>query len=401
MRHKKYEMKNAPRKVLLLGMIDSVHIGRWLKSASVESNLDILIVPTSPHRRIHADIRNLEKSRNQGDFSLRIHPFLRFTSIFVWLLDRPFLFSDRIRAWFIRRTIESFQPDLVHIMETQNGGYPYLAYASSHVAIESKRKYKLALTLFGSDLYWFARFETHKKRLEDLLALVDVISAECSRDIDLSRELGFTGKVAKLAPVSGGLSRAQISAPDNDVHFAARNIIAIKGYGGTWGLGHVAIKAVAQNYEFLGDLKVVIFSAESKARRAAKKYLRPLKIEYSLFPKFALSHKEMLALYKKSLIYIGLSKSDGLPASMLEAMSQGAFPVQTSSACTDGWFEPGETGKLVDVNNIEEIQVRLADILKNRAKIRNAQTTNLKMIQSRYSTSTISSQITYGFLLKS
>jgi glycosyltransferase involved in cell wall biosynthesis len=393
------ESRSQFRKIILLGMVDSVHVARWLEYAVAEPNLDIFVIPTSPHRRIHGQILDLENSKQRNNSRIRIHALLRYISLFVWVLDRPFLFGGRVRAIFIKRSIQSNNPDLVHIMETQNGGYPYLRCARN-LSSKVRSTYRLALTLFGSDLFWFTRFDRDRHLLQRLLPDIDILAAECVRDIKMAMELGFAGDVAPLSPVSGGLSPSRISKPDNDQDFNARDVIAIKGYGGNWGLGHLAIKAVAQNYQFLQDLKVVIFSAESKAKRAAKKYLRPLEIDYSIFPKFALSHKEMLALYKKSLIYIGLSKSDGLPASMLEAMSQGAFPVQTSSACTDGWFDPDETGTLVDVNNIEEINVSLADLLRNRAQIRNAQEANLETIESKYSTSTMSSQITYGALLK-
>jgi len=397
---KKSEVSSSKRRIMLVGMADSVHVARWLKNVLGESELEILIIPTSPHRFIHSDIRSTLQANRSSSSQVRIHSFLRYASLVIWLLDRPLLWGGRLRAIFLRDSIRKFKPDLVHIMETQNGGYAYLSYSDANSVKESLRTYKLVLTLFGSDLYWFSRFERHRHKLEKLLPKIDILAAECTRDIELAMELGFAGDVAPLSPVSGGLSPTQISKPDNDEEFFARDIIAIKGYGGTWGLGHLAIKAVAQNYEFLQDLKVVIFSAESKAKRAAKKYLRPLKIEYYLFPKFSLSHREMLALFKKSLIYIGLSKSDGLPASMLEAMSQGAFPVQTSSACTDGWFDPDVTGQLVDVNNTEEIHISLADLLRNRVQIRKAQKANLEMIESKYSTSTMSSQITYGSLLK-
>jgi glycosyltransferase involved in cell wall biosynthesis len=58
-----------------------------------------------------------------------------------------------------------------------------------------------------------------------------------------------------------------------------------------------------------------------------------------------MSHKQVLEIFAKSIIYVGLSESDGIRISMLEAMAMGATPVQTSTACCDEWF--GESGVAV------------------------------------------------------
>jgi hypothetical protein len=393
--------KSATRvkKIVLIGMADSVHVARWLKSALSTSEVDVLLIPTSPHRRVHKEIRDLLGKSLPYNSSLRLHWLLRFISIFVWVLDRQYLLDGRLRALFIGSAIKHQEPDLVHIMETQNGGYPYLAYASSKPKLEAKRTYRLVLTLFGSDLYWFSRFPKHQSTLRQLLPKIDVLAAECERDISLAEQLGFVGKVAKLSPVSGGLEHSQIAHPESLEEFLARDIIAIKGYGGTWGLGHVAIEELSKFPEMLNGKRIVIFSAERAAKRAADKYLKHLDVSYELYPKFALSHSAMLDLYRKSVMYIGLSKSDGLPASMLESMSQGAFPVQTSSACTDGWFEPNISGVVIDVDEVSTVGLRVADLLAKPNLMQIAQTANLKTINERYSRGTVSKQLTYDELL--
>lgn len=394
-------MSKSPKpnkKILLIGMADSVHVARWLKSALWASEVDVLLIPTSPHRRVHPEIRALLRELGANRSSLKIHSLLRYISIFVWVLDRQFLFGGRIRALFIGKAIKRQTPNLVHIMETQNGGYPYLAYASRSSKHEVRRDYRLVLTLFGSDLYWYSRFPQHEALLRRLLPTIDVLAAECERDIILATRLGFVGKPARLSPVSGGLDPSKIAHPQNADDFKARDVIAIKGYGGTWGLGHIAIRALAEISDKLAGKRIVVFSAERAARRAADKFLKPLGIKYELYPKFALRHDDMLDLYRKSLVYIGLSKSDGLPASMLEAMSQGAFPIQTSSACTDGWFEPDTSGFVVDVDRVSEVGERVAELLGNPSLLREAQTANLETINKRYSRSKVTKQLTYDEL---
>jgi glycosyltransferase involved in cell wall biosynthesis len=62
-------------------------------------------------------------------------------------------------------------------------------------------------------------------------------------------------------------------------------------------------------------------------------------LDITAHAKDSLSHQQVLELFAKSKIYVGLSESDGISTSMLEAMAMGAIPVQTSTACCDEWFK--------------------------------------------------------------
>jgi len=55
----------------------------------------------------------------------------------------------------------------------------------------------------------------------------------------------------------------------------------------------------------------------------------------------------MLHYYGRARIYIGLSISDAISTSLLEAMVMGAFPIQSCTACADEWIEDGKSGFIV------------------------------------------------------
>jgi Glycosyl transferases group 1 len=385
------------KRVLLIGMADSIHVARWLDVAANDPAIEILMVPTSPHRRIHPKIQQrLSNHDSTSSARLKMSWLLKVFSLPIWVLDRDWLFGGKIRAAFIAQEIKAFSPHLVHIMETQNGGYPFA------LAQEGKnRSYKTMLTLFGSDLFWFSQFPNHLRRIKELLPLVDVLSAECARDIAHAQELGFAGRTLKLTPVSGGLEASDIASEEAGDAFASRDLIAVKGYGGTWGQGAIAIQALGTLSNKLKGRTVVIYSAEKPAIQAAKKYLEPQGVSYRIHKKFGLSHKQVLELYRKSRIYVGLSRSDGLPASMLEAMSQGAYPIQTSTACLDGWLTDGVTGTSINMVSLSQVAKALDFALGNDDFLIAAQKTNLKTIREKYSKSALSDQsvMTYAGLL--
>ena len=136
-------------KVLIVAMVDSIHVARWLELFR-DTEYDFTIISSSPNRRIHPRIDALAKSARLSGATYEIHPFSRWLSVPAWLLDR--ILRDRIRGWMIRRTIRSLQPDFVHAMELQNAGY------ATSVAFESltrETRPPLLVTNYGSDIYWF------------------------------------------------------------------------------------------------------------------------------------------------------------------------------------------------------------------------------------------------------
>jgi Glycosyl transferases group 1 len=390
-------MSEQKKKILLIAMADSVHVARWLDVAVDFSQHEVLLIPTSPHRRIHPRISEIAGSYDQAArVGLRIHSLLKFLSLPIWIFDRMLGLSAPIRAWVIGQTLKAFKPDLVHIMETQYGGYPFTR-ADRGFQTDAKK----VLTLFGSDIFWYSRFEQHKTRLVELLGNIDLLAAECDRDLTLAKDLGYTGSFLPLTPVSGGLETEQIAESDSQGSFENRKTIAIKGYGGTWGEGALAIEALGDLSTELFGYRVEIFSAGWEARKSARRHLRPAGIEYVIHKKASLNHREMLQLFRASRIYVGISKSDGLPASLLEAMSQGAYPIQTGTACIQGWFEPGFSGSRIDMHSVPAIKSAIEFALANDKFLLEAQKINLARIVERYSQDRLrlSFQPTYENLL--
>jgi glycosyltransferase involved in cell wall biosynthesis len=367
-------------RVLLVGMADSSHVARWIHSCSLERGLDILLIPTSPHRRIHPGLQESGTNLANAGGSLKIHQTLKFLSLPVFVLDM--FFANRVRGWFIRKSILTFAPDLIHVMETQNGAYP-LQLALRNLKNSGFVSPKVLLTLFGSDLFWFSKFERHRKKIAEVLPNVDYLALECERDKKLANQFGFRGSYLPIGPVARGIPENQIYVSEDKTN--RRGSIAIKGYSGKWGQAPLAIQAVSLSSDHLTGMVIEIFSAEPGAIRAAKKFLKPLGIKYILHKKGRLSHPEVLELLRRSELYIGLSRSDGLPSSMLEAMSQGAFPIQTATACVDGWIQDEVNGYVVADVTPQAVSRLVTKALSDRRLLESARKLNYDIISRRYS----------------
>lgn len=322
-------------------MFDSIHSARWL-SQFREGEYEFLLFPSSPHRRLRPELKALLQS--SGPAKYRLFPISRFFGLPFWVADK--FLGNSIRGLLVRLAAKRFRPDIVHTLELQNAGYVALK------AFEKQdRDFKLMVTNWGSDIFWFQRFPNHKAKLQRLLAIANIYSAECSRDIGLARNLGFAGRAMPVIPNAGGFSLKDL---DSELTATAqRTKIAIKGYQGWVGRAVTALDAVASMADLLKGYELVIYSANVKTIKHAREIEKKTGLRFTIHPKGALSHRQVLELFGQSKIYIGLSESDGISTSLLEAMAMGAIPVQTATACCDEWFT--NTGVAIQKIEVQEV----------------------------------------------
>jgi glycosyltransferase involved in cell wall biosynthesis len=353
--------------VVLVCMVDSIHVARWI-SQFEPSEVKFILFPSGPNRRVHPKINEMISRGKKFDNQLSVVSLSGRLSLVLWVLDR--LASEWIRGLLLRRLLKRTMPDFVHALELQHAGYITLR------ALDDARvRTPFIATNYGSDIYWFSQYPKHKKKIESLLLRADFYSAECQRDFLLAREYGFLGRELPLMPNAGGID------PDDyeeGVSLAStRRIIAVKGYHGWVGRALTALEALESIAESLVGYKVVIYSANAAVIRRARFLASKTKIQVEVLGR--VPHESMLSLFSKSRIYVGLSLSDGISTSLIEAMAMGAFPIQTSSSCADEWVFDGKTGFLVnriDVKLVGEA-IKLAledDNLVDSAQIINRQT---------------------------
>jgi glycosyltransferase involved in cell wall biosynthesis len=94
-------------------------------------------------------------------------------------------------------------------------------------------------------------------------------------------------------------------------------------------------------------------------------------------------HDEMLRWYSRARIYIGLSISDGISTSLLEAMAMGTFPIQSCTACADEWIADGQSGFIVPPEDPRAIAEALRQALTNDPLVNRAAEINAQTIAQR------------------
>lgn len=359
------------RRILVVGMADSVHLGRWLEQF-VGTEFVFHIVSSSPHRGINTKISKLLAESGQFEMSF----ISRYLALPFWLLDR--ILGDRLRGLVIAIMAKRFKPDLVHVLEFQNGGYSYLRarrYSSK------LRSVPLLLTPYGSDIFWFQRYKSHEAKIRALLSLAAALSSECERDEKLAVKYGFTGSLLPRIPAFGAINYST-----NSISLNNRDVIAVKGYQNKWGQAANSLKALEKISFELRKFEIVIFSCNRATISIAKRFAKSTGLSVITHKKGALEHEEVQSILSRSLLYIGLSKSDGISASMIEAMANGAIPIQSSSSCCEEWLSDGQGGFLVRYDDINAVAQFALRVIRDDSFRKRAVQTNFKDLQAKLST---------------
>jgi glycosyltransferase involved in cell wall biosynthesis len=357
--------------VVVVAMLDSIHVARWL---NIVKDLDYVFVlfPSSPHRRIHSGVKRLlSDPPTRMQFHLSRH--MRVFSLVFWILDR--FLDNQIRAKLLKKLVIKSKASIVHAIEFQNSGY-LARRACEDLQIP------LYVTNWGSDIYWFQKFPKHRQEIRSLLERSDYYSSECLRDQSLASEYGFKGTFFPVVPNAGGLNLDMLSA-FNPTKTSSRKKIMIKGYTNFVGRADLAIESLVLLKNELRNYEIVVYSATYKARLLSFAIRHKHKIDIRCIPKKHASHEQILSLFQESRIYVGISQSDGISTSMLEAISMGCFPIQTSTSCANEWMNDNQSGILISLPTSDSIATAIKESLLNDALVDSAQTANSQTARER------------------
>jgi len=365
-----YNVLSQRKRILIVGMADSVHLARWL-SQFVDQYIDFTLFPSSPHRRIHPKIKEIIASPS-NQMTVTIQPSsMRWLALPLSALDIPF--NNFFRSKLLRHLIFNQKFDLIHVLELQHAGYLLLDTKLTTTLP------KVFLTNWGSDIYWFEQFPKHKAKIIQLLQIASHYSAECQRDIEIVGRLGYTGVTMPVIPNSGGINLDEI--PKSLLPPSRRKKIMIKGYTGFVGRALLSLKACELVAEQLRGYEIVIYSASIKARIRALKLRHIHKVSVTILKKRT-PHHRMIQHFSEARIYVGISLSDGISTSLLEAMATGCYPIQTDTSCANEWLtiDSAQTISDISVNSIGE-SIKYA--LDNDSEVDTRASSNMATIEAR------------------
>lgn len=323
------------KRILIVGMVDSIHLARWI-SQFTNSTDYFIILPSSHFRRVHKQLSELESEHIRILGSKIAGKYLGHIDYFITLAWLSPKISQKVRTIGFFLICSLLRPSIVHAIEIQHAGYITAAYAG--------QARKRILTNWGSDIYYFQHFPKHQKKILSSLHWATHYSAECSRDYSLARSLGYKGSYLPKIPNAGGFDTHTLNHPSGK-----RKQLIVKGYGGEFGLGAMALQVCRKFLIANLDSRVLMYSVTEDLIAAA------CELRGEFFERFRfiaidkpISHEQLMQEFERSAIYLGLSRSDGLSTSFLQALTAGAYPIQSNTSCASEFLELGAMGSVIE-----------------------------------------------------
>ena len=284
-----------------------------------------------------------------------------------------FGFSDEMGGEkTLEDVIKEFNPDIIHTLHTQTSGYLLMNIRKNWVG-----EFPIWIhSVWGSDLYLWERMPGQKQILREFLSYVDYFIGEGKRDELLAINLGYKGQFIEPISASGGFDIEKIKSLKMEKP-SLRKEIAVKGYDHGVGRFRDAMIGILKAKDVLQDFTINIYSLEMNLD-LLNVYVFDSGLKINVIPYGA--YENIISMFSRSRIHIGCSFSDGIPASLLESMAYGAFPIQTNTAITDKWVVDGVTALLVPPDDPSAIERAIRRAIADDQLVDNAAKKNFKTI---------------------
>jgi glycosyltransferase involved in cell wall biosynthesis len=255
---------------------------------------------------------------------------------------------------------------------------------------------------WGADLDLYPYLgEKEKSEAVAILSNCDGLLVEGDRDLPLAQKLGFRGKVLAKLPAYGGITwkRDDYCAPGLT---SKRNTILLKGRDNTdhvlaggdpQGRAMTAIKAFKICQDLLKSYPIVIVQATPSVEAEARALIAS-GFDITIYPNsMSLPYEQWLKLLGSSRILIAVTAHDGLPSTLIEAMSLGVFPIHSGLEIVREWIIDGENGLLVPPEDVQAVTKALRSALENDTFVDSVAERNLEIIAKNLSDSVVRPQV--------
>ena len=357
------------RKILVIGMFDSIHLSRWL-SQFKDQEIEFVLFPSKKFKYINFELSELFQSENVANFSVAkpyfYFKYLGFVDFILCFLFRKLKVD--IKRLLLRYCLSANSFKYVHAIEIQGAGY---LYASLPKTILDRNT--LILTNYGSDIIFYRNLPDHRIKISSVLSIAKLYSAECQRDYEIALSMGFVGKFLPCIPNAGGFMDHTFDL--NVTPSEERNLIVAKCYGGVFGLGGLVIDALSTFLLDKPEINIVIHSVTDDLLEKSNQFLKDFSSQVKVFTiREKLSRSILLNYVSQSRVYIGASYSDGISTSFLEALCLGSYPIQTNTSCANEWLRLGFRGSIVSPTYaaiLDEIKSKYYDVNLDKYRIKN------------------------------
>lgn len=382
-------LDSSQRSILFIGMVESSHFQTWVKATrSTDIFNKIYVFPSDFPKNGGKILLNTkpERIKNLKLFSLLPNSKLNF--YFMHFLE--LLFQNRWRSILLRALLRILKPDVVHYHEIQHAGYILIPMGDKFSNPKLKKPQIIGST-WGSDLKFFAYSEEHFQKIRRVLDFTDILTMEREEELKELARFSFSGRTMFPVYISVG---SQDIGKNSQSKTSLRRAVLVRGYQHDQGRALNALKALELIRDELRGFEIKVFSTGrlTPVRYQVERLSNQVGLNIEVLPK--MSHAEFVRYFCNARVYIGLSEVDGLSTSMVEAMTYGAFPIQSENSAAGRFIEDGKSGFVVDPWEIKIISERIRTALQNDRLVDEAAQINFLTISKKYNWQTGIQKIT-------
>jgi glycosyltransferase involved in cell wall biosynthesis len=362
-------------RILLVGMLDSPHFQKWLKIVQQEFPARVLLVfPSDRPRLFTSNFRDNKDNFFTNTKVFRLFPNGKLNFILYYLLD--LVFGTKWRSYFLARFIIKHDPDILHFHEMQHGAYLYNSIANYRKIPQNSRK---IVSTWGSDLTLYSWVDEHMVQISACFNWVDILTTEKKNELQDAKRLGFKSKF--ISPVYISLGQSQLN-DSKIIEPSNRRLILIKGHQSDTGRSLNVLHVISSLGSQLKNFEIIVYSASISTQIQVDLLRNKHKINIKVLSK--VTNDQMCKIFEQARISISLAVSDGLPGVLVEAMTAGAFPIQSRNSAGSEFLLSGKSGFLVDPWDLNGIKRAIIRALKSDELVNSAAVINRKVLRKKY-----------------
>lgn len=309
----------------------------------------------------------------------------RFISTFRGRLLAARYLLGPISVWSNRRKyrnlVAEIQPDLVHALRI-----PYEGMLASY----TPPSIPLAVSIWGNDLTLHAGQSAWMSNLtRRTLKRANGLHTDAQRDLRLARQWGYPdGRPSLVMPSNGGIDLTLLRAQRSDLPSDLASKIPIDR---PLVINPRGVRAYTCTETFFQSIPLVLHHQPETyficpgmlGETQAERWVQQLHLEENVLLLPGLPQSQLWELFTRSQVSVSLTRHDGTPNTLLEAMACGSFPVAGDIESLREWIIPGQNGLLVEPENAPAAAEAIVYAMEHADLRQKAADLNLQIINER------------------
>lgn len=293
----------------------------------------------------------------------------------------------------LAKVIEEVRPDVIHSLGLNHGWQNLcLPVLEARRALGDRFQAPWVYSSYGQDFVGFRDLSAeHRAGIEAVLGACDYYIAECERDARLANEMGFRGEFLGYLPAFGGVDLERMEALRLPGPVSARRAIYLKGSDNSDGRGDpigramTAMRALQLCADRLRDYRVIVGQTSPSIAIEAPVLHALTGLDIQVLPVGRAPHETIARAIGASRVMMAITANDGLPSTLVEAMTLGALPLHSRLEPIAEWIDEGVNGLMADPEDPESVAEALARAVRDDELVDAAAATNTRLVRERLS----------------